>query len=314
MVTDTKLKVDLREINRMAGEDPGELIRLSEERYRSQIRQVADRFCQNLAQNRQILLAGPSSSGKTTTSLNLQAELGRRGIRTLSVSLDDFFLDRSLAPVLPDGTQDLETPDLVDVNELESCLSILAQKGRHAFPLYDFSVGRRSERTKELTFDGHTAVIIEGLHALNPVICQRPYFQRAMKLYISIKTEYYLDGRRILSTRELRLLRRIIRDNNFRACPPPQTLEMWNNVVAGEEQYIRPFRTGADYWIDSLHLYEPLVYHPMLRVLLEPLRGGGPFGELAERLLSELAAVGEMPASGIPADSLLREFIALNPR
>lgn len=312
MVTDVKLKIDLEQINRLAAEDPGELIRLSEERYRSQIRQVADSFCGHIGQNRLILLAGPSSSGKTTTSLNLQAELGRRGIRTLSVSLDDFFLDRSLAPVLPDGTQDLETPDLVDVKELEDCLAQLVQQGRHDFPLYDFTVGRRSSKTKELTFDEHTAVIIEGLHALNPVICGRPYFQNAMKLYISIKTEYYLDEQRILSTRETRLLRRIIRDNNFRACPPLQTLEMWKNVVAGEEQHIRPFRTAADYWIDSLHLYEPLVYHPMIESLLRPLSAHPVFGGLVRSLLTGIGNAGSLAPAGIPSDSLLREFIPLN--
>lgn len=309
MVTDYKIRLNLPEINRLAAHDPQGLIDQSEDRYRRQIRQVADAFCRHMTQNRLILLAGPSSSGKTTTSLNLQAELHRRGINTLSISLDDFFEDRALAPYLPDGTQDLESPALVDVEELERCLSLLEQNGQHDFPLYDFTIGKRSQQRKTLHYDDHTAIIIEGLHAINPVICARPYFLHAMKIYISVKAEYYLDERRILSTREMRMLRRIIRDNNFRGCGPAATLGMWGNVVAGEERYIRPFRTAADFWIDSLHLYEPLLYRSMLEELLEPLRGDTFLGDFVGRILEQVSFFSYFSMEGIPADSLMREFI-----
>ncbi|MDD6033348.1 MAG: hypothetical protein PUC47_07705 [Oscillospiraceae bacterium] len=327
MVTDNKLHAELSTVSLMAQQNPRELIRLSEERYRSQVRQAADWFCSRRDHNRVILLAGPSSSGKTTTSLNLQAELGRRGVRTLSVSLDDFFIDRDRVPVGPDGKQDLESPDTVDARELERCLEELAGQGRCAFPIYDFTKGRRSTEVRELEFDDHTAVIIEGLHALNPSLCTGPLLNRSMKVYISIKTEYYEGGRRILSTRELRLIRRIIRDNNYRACPPEQTLSMWGSVVAGEEKYIRPYRTGADLWIDSLHLYEPMLYRPLAEELLRPLENG-PHGETVRRLLEGLGRMPSLPpvklprqpendmpppsAVWLPEDTLLREFLVLS--
>lgn len=311
MVTDEKKKIGLEELIKMAEERPAELIQISEERYRRQIAEVADSFCKGFEQNPQILLAGPSSSGKTTTSLNLEAELQRRGIRTIAVSLDDFFVDRRLAKYLPDGTQDLEDPELVDLNELERCLSELTGKGQCDFPVYDFSVGQRSKTRRPLTFDSRTAVIIEGIHALNPLICSRPFFKGTMKLYISIKTEYYLDGQRILNTREARLMRRIIRDSNFRASPPAATLGMWGNVVAGEERYIRPFRTSADYWIDSLHLYEPMLYKPVLEPMLAPLQDSPSCGQTVKRLLEAVESLPAMTPAGIPADSLMREFLPL---
>ena len=307
MVNDQKLCADLAVVNELAVKDSAELIRLSEERYRAQVRQAADWFLTG-AESRLILLAGPSSSGKTTTSLNLQAELARRGVRTITVSLDDFFLDCDQVPLRPDGTRDFDTPDVVDLDELEHCLDTLTRTGHCIFPVYDFATGSRAKEGRPLTFDDHTAIVIEGLHALNPVVCGRESFRGAMKLYISIKTEYYLDGQRILSTREARLIRRIIRDANFRATEPARTFQMWSDVVAGEEKYIRPFRTGADFWIDSLHLYEPLLFRPLLNELLTPLRDDPCWGSLAGRLIeavSHAGVLGVLP----PEDSLMREFL-----
>jgi uridine kinase len=158
-------------------------------------------------------------------------------------------------------------------------------------------------------YDAHTAIIIEGLHALNPLLCGRPFFRDALKLYISVKTEYYLDGERILNTREMRLIRRIIRDNSFRGCPPAGTMSMWENVVRGEDAHIRPFRENADYWIDSLHLYEPLLYKKHLRALLTPCLDDPVYGGEAERLLQMLEPFAELPPVRIPEDSLMREFL-----
>lgn len=309
MVNDIKLKVDLDEINRLALSDPEQLTAVSEERYRAQVRQAADWFLTGVRSNI-ILLAGPSSAGKTTTSLNLQAEFARRGIRTITVSLDDFFRNREDVPARPDGTRDFDTPDAVDLDELEQSLEKLIRTGSCLFPLYDFPSGARAEEGRMLTFDSHTAVIVEGLHALNPVVCGRPVFQGAMKLYISIKTEYYRDGRRIISSREARLIRRIVRDVHFRSTSPADTFRMWSDVVAGEEKYIRPFRTSADFWIDSLHLYEPLLLGAPATELLLPLREDPLWGGTARRLIEAVAGA-EKISLPVPADSLMREFLPL---
>lgn len=310
MVTDYKSRVEVEKLNQLAAENPAEFVRISEEKYRDQIKTVADSFCERLSENKIILLAGPSSSGKTTTSYNLQMELGRRGIKTVTVSLDDFFINREQVPVLPDGSRDFETPDILDVKYLEECLEKLVSLGEWEFPVFSFVEGCRSEETRTLHFDAHTAIIVEGLHALNPKFAERDFFCKALKLYISIKTEYYLpDGNRVLNTRETRLIRRVIRDYNFRGCLPERTIQMWDNVVDGEEKYIRPYRTAADFWIDSLHFYEPLVYKPLFFSLMENFPSESVYRDLVEKLKNGLDFFAELPVSLIPADSLLREFI-----
>ena len=311
MVSDHKEHIDLEQINLRAAENAEDLVRDSEQRYLRQVGEAADAFCRGLNRNRIILLAGPSSSGKTTTSYILQKELHHRGVKTLPISLDDFYKSREEAPLLPDGTQNLELPELIDVDYLITCLSELQRRGSFSFPVFDFLKGRRSDQTRELQFDEHTAIIIEGLHALNPFITERGLFRDAMKLYISIKSEYYLRSKRVLSTREMRLIRRLIRDYNFRGCSPADTLSMWKNVVDGEDLYIRPYRMGADFWIDSLHLYEPLAYRDVFLQLIREVDEQSPHFGLASRLKDAMDCFPQMELSLIPKDSMLREFIIL---
>ena len=142
-----KPHVDAYAVNNLARTDPQRLIDLSEARYRSQISELAEDFAAHFPQSRIILLSGPTSAGKTTTSHNLDAELEKRGIATFALSLDDFFFDRDKAPLLPDGTRDFETPSLIDIETLEGCLSELLREGHADFPIYDFKLGRRSDQT-----------------------------------------------------------------------------------------------------------------------------------------------------------------------
>ena len=309
MVSDVKKKLDAGLISSMAERSPRELIRLSEKRYRDQIAEVADRFAAQFPRQKIILLSGPTSSGKTTTSHNLDTELEKRGIHTFPLSLDDFFFDRDRAPLMENGKPDLETPELIDTGTLESCLEVLFREGKADFPIFDFKLGKRSDRVWTHEYDENTAIIIEGLHALNPLIAGRPIFSDALRLYISIKTEYYTGCQRLISSREMRLIRRIIRDNSFRGCAPEATIAMWDNVVRGEEKHIRPFRTGADVWIDSLHLYEPALYRPIAEKLLLPCLASGECAEEAKSLLEKLAHFAPMRPEGIPSDSLMREFL-----
>ena len=160
MVDSYKNHLDIKELNRMAMEDPQGLIDLAEKRYRDQMAEIADRFAGEFPENRLILLSGPSSAGKTTTSHNLDNELEKRGISTFALSLDDFFFDREMAPRLPDGTLDLETPALIDIELLESCLTHLFAEGSCDFPIFDFKTGKRSEKTFHYEYDDHTAIII----------------------------------------------------------------------------------------------------------------------------------------------------------
>ncbi len=312
MVSDTKRRVQLNRILADIAVCQEDFVNNAEEYYREQAEQVAAMFCAGFPENRVILLAGPSSSGKTTTSYNLQAALNRHGIDTIQISLDDFFKSREEAPLLDDGTPDLETVDLVDTELLETCLADLFAFGSRDFPIYDFAHGGRSSEVRPIQLGDHTALIIEGLHALNPVICAENFCKHALKVYISIKTEFYDGDQRLLSTRELRLIRRIIRDANFRGCPPPETMEMWKNVVRGEDHYIRPFRKDADFWLDSVHLYEPCIYRPLFEELIQNVCWQQPdHRETAEKLAKSLAKFPAFSTKCVPKDSLLREFIIL---
>lgn len=162
MVSDVKKKLDAGLISKMAERSPRELIRLSEKRYREQIAEVADRFASQFPKQKIILLSGPTSAGKTTTSHNLDTELEKRGIHTFPLSLDDFFFDRDQAPLMADGQPDLETPELIDTATLEKCLEVLFKEGKADFPIFDFKLGRRSDRVWTHEHDENTAIIIEG--------------------------------------------------------------------------------------------------------------------------------------------------------
>lgn len=312
MVSDVKKRIDVNELIAEYCRDPDSFCRQSEQFYREQAAYVADLFCKQFPENKVILLAGPSSSGKTTTSLNLQNELNKRGIRTLSVSLDDFFKDNEEAPLLDDGTPDFETAEMLDIEFMEACFAELFAQGACDFPIFDFVHGKRSETQRPCTLDDHTAVIIEGLHALNPLIKERAFSKNALKIYISIKTEFFDGTERLLSTRELRLVRRIIRDANYRGCMPPGTLAMWKNVVRGEDRYIRPFRLEADYWLDSVHLDEPFLYRePFLQLVQGAEWQTAEHRLLVEKLCGSLQRFPAMPLKFVPKDSLLREFLIL---
>lgn len=311
MVSDVKKRIEVGPLLEEA-KSPADFVRHSEEYYRQQIGQVADLFCASFPQNRVILLAGPSSSGKTTTSINLQQELERRGIHATQISLDDFFKERSEAPLLEDGTPDLETVELVDLALLEACFERLFTDGSCDFPIFDFACGHRSEQMRPLKMDEHTAVIIEGLHALNPLIRSLNFCKDAVKIYISIKTEFFDGEERLLSTRELRLVRRVIRDRNFRSTMPADTMAMWKNVVRGEDEYIRPFRLESDFWLDSVHLYEPFLYRDIFLEITENTVWKEPgHQDFIEKMRKNLQRFPAISTKYVPKDSLLREFIIL---
>ena len=247
--------------------------------------------------------------GKTTTSHNLDTELEKTRHSYLSLSLDDFFFDRDRAPLMADGQPDLETPELIDTGTLERCLEVLFREGKADFPIFDFKLGRRSDRVWTHEYDENTAIIIEGLHALNPLISGRPIFSDALRLYISIKTEYYVGCQRLISSREMRLIRRIIRDNSFRGCAPAATIAMWDNVVCGEEKHIRPSVRVRMSGLTRCICMSRLSSGQSLNRLLRSCLASCSCAEVAESLLEKLSYFAPMRPDGIPSDSLMREFL-----
>ncbi|MDR2525504.1 MAG: hypothetical protein LBC83_04865 [Oscillospiraceae bacterium] len=299
---------ELEYINTMASENPLGMIEKAEQRYRNIIGGVAARVLR--AHGRKlILLAGPSASGKTTTAQKIADALGKAGVETHRVSLDDFYLPEGEMPLLPDGSRDLEGVNALDLSLLQGCLQSLMQTGRGLLPTFDFAAGKRGE-SRELQLDAEDMLVVEGLHALHPrlldmldggALCG----EQTTKVYISVASRIYnMKQEIILNKRSLRLARRILRDSQFRKSSAEETIEMWPAVARGEEQWLTPYKPNADVLINSIHIYEPCVFREYLLPLLN-VCGSSP----AKRLAWALEQFLPLPAASVPPDSLLREFL-----
>ncbi|MDR3314494.1 MAG: hypothetical protein LBS96_08600 [Oscillospiraceae bacterium] len=297
---------ELEYINEWAQKDPLALVEKSEARYRSIIESIAARAAQ-VQGHKLILLAGPSASGKTTTAHKIAQALGAAGVNTHRISLDDFYLPSAEIPLLPDGSRDLESIEALDLPLLRSTLQELMGSGSGVLPAFDFTTGQRCEG-KRIALEPEDMIVLEGLHALNPLLTQtlggiRP--EQMTKVYISVASRIYAAQNEILlNKRSLRLVRRILRDAQFRKSKAEETLAMWPAVTRGEEQWLTPCKPFADVLINSIHIYEPCVFRDRLLPLLAAIPSPG-----AARLARSLEAFVPLPASLAPPDSLLREFL-----
>ncbi len=302
------VRYDLTDVNELARQDPIAFVRRCEEEYAAQVQTLAG-FLKNSGQIKFIMIAGPSASGKTTTSLKLRQELERMGIRSVAISLDNFLFDRETLPILEDGTRDYESIATLDIGLLNRCLEELLTNNRSNLPIFDFVSGLRLKTPQEMTITGEHVVIIEGLHALNPAITDNQYKDRFLKVYISPQVEVYEGGRQLLDGQTLRLMRRMIRDFKFRGSDPENTFHMWKNVCKGEKLYIDPFRKDADYLVNSLHLYEPSVYHHDLVPILRQVKQQSKFYSRSRELVQILEDFDDLDFDLVPKDSMIREFL-----
>lgn len=295
------------EINSLAC-NPSEFICRCTEAYRERINEVAYGIFSN--HNRKIvMLAGPSSSGKTTTAKFLSEAIGRLGGKAYTVSLDDFYLPRSVQyPLDENGKPDFECVEALDLGLLHSSLQQLAVSGKADLPVFDFRTGERINNAKTVELRENDVIIVEGLHALNPVITETLDESKLYKIYISVSSRVYGDnGEVLLSKRDLRLIRRSVRDYLFRSMPVERTLEIWGSVMRGEDKYLFPFENLADIKINSFHPCEPCVFSQKAVCLLRDV-GEGEFKEKADSLIGKLSLFENIDYSVLPADSLLREF------
>lgn len=304
-----KNRLSLTENNRMAEEQAGRFVEESEQAYHAQLADIAAHIRDNRERCKIVLLAGPSASGKTTTASKMRKQLEKFDIQSIYVSLDDFYLNRDKVPLLPDGMKDFESIRALDLDCLNRFFSELLKTNKASIPVFNFNTGRRSENTVDIEIDDRFVVIIEGIHALNPMITDGHYDGNFCKIYISPKTEYEANGRIVLNSRNTRLIRRMVRDYQFRSSSPENTMKMWKHVVEGEDLYIRPFRTSADFWIDSFHPYEPMIFHQYLLPLLKQVGPESPYHAKAGELKRILDKFYDMDKSMVPEHSLLREFI-----
>ena len=300
--------IQMSEINLLA-RYPEFFISECEKGYQHQINEVVDLILESQGRYRVVLLAGPSSSGKTTTAHKISEEFGRRGVSAPVVSLDDFFLGMEFYPKLPDGSPDMEAVEALDLPLINETLRELLETGHATFPTFDFERSCRGGKVNEITLGEKGVLVMEGLHAINPRLVEVLDPSDLFRVYVSTRTAY-LDGEtEVLSPKDARLIRRMVRDHNFRNRSPLQTLLAWEDVLDGEEKYIYPFRDSVDYKIDSMLDYEGCVFHHYILPMLGEMKDDSVFAGKVRQIVEILEAFDDIDYSYIPENSLLREFI-----
>lgn len=280
-----------------------QIILTAEKTYRSAIVELVNSCITN--HNQIILLAGPSSSGKTTTATKIVEELNKAGKLASLISLDNFYKDRELLPFKANGKQDLETIDAIDVELLKRLLRQITSGQDTNFPIFDFIAGRASIETDNIKYDMELVLVLEGIHGLNPMILPESLSDKVLKVAISTQTNF-VDEKGIvqISPVNLRLIRRIIRDYHYRNYSGDQTIEIWRDVMAGEKKYIQPFMGYCDYHINSSFAYEPQLYKPLFRKMMEEIES-----TKENYIYGMLKRVAELDYHEVPKDSLLQEFL-----
>ena len=285
-----------------------EFIRVNEALQERRIERIADQFVESGAQL--LLIAGPSSSGKTTFSHRLSIALRVHGLRPVKVSLDDYYRDRDSLPLEPDGSLDLERIDALDVDLLCDHLGRLVQGETVETPEFDFKSGKRGPNTHAFSVEPGQPIIIEGIHGLNDRLTASIPAHMKFKVYISPLTMLNLDDHNRIRTTDARLLRRIVRDNLFRGTPPEDTMAMWASVRRGEERYIFPFQEKADAMFNSSLTYELAIMKKYAYPQLLAVTPESPYYTLARRLVKFLNYIQTADVEDeIPVNSILREFI-----
>lgn len=280
-----------------------------EEGYRNKLNLVSQRV--NESEGHEIiLLAGPSSSGKTTTANLLSDALRTFGRKVFTISLDDYYRNASEAELDEEGNPDYETVHALDTPLLCANLRALIETGETEKPLFDFLVGKRKAERERIKMGIGDVVVVEGLHALNPLITAQLPQERVLKIYVNLNSRIYNeDGKIVLNKRNIRFVRRMVRDYKFRNSAVENTFTLWEKVTEGEEKYLYPFKDTADVKINSLHLYEPCVFAQEAIALLSEVKNGTKYYGDAQSLIYALKQFVPVSKEMVPSKSLLREFL-----
>ncbi len=295
-----------RDLVALAARHPQELAALSEAHYHDQIESIADEVL--AAGHRIVMLTGPSAAGKTTSAHKIAGAVAARGHNSRVLSLDDFYIGEGKYPKNPDGSDDYESLEALNLAGLHSCLKDLYTTGVCDAPVFDFTKQQPSGTQHIDARDG--VVIIEGLHALNPALTEELPDDAALCLYAGLREEYAdAHDSRCLATRDIRLARRIVRDYLFRGHGAAFTLGLWGHVCAGEDRFIKPYKPRANLLLDTTHTYEVCLW----RTVLDAMPADPALTATQARQLEALRRrFAEFPALGtelVPENSLLREFI-----
>ena len=300
---------DLSEINMKTVTDPKGFCEECEAHYREQVEKAAGMVAENLKNSPVVLLAGPSGSAKTTTAIKLSEALKKRGIGTHYISMDDYFFTvGESTPRTPEGDYDLESPLCLDMELMNKHFEQLERGERIFAPKYEFSRQMRvSDPSKSVRLKKDEICIFEGIHALNDEIAGR--HPEAFKMHVSANSNVMFNGRIVFKNTWFRLVRRTVRDFNFRGADPAETMAMWANVRRGEKLYITPFKKRADFQLDSVLACEAAVMNHTATKLFQTVPEGIARYEELRSVLPAIQLFGVIKESDVPEDSVLREFI-----
>jgi len=284
------------------------LIQLSEALQEKKISQIADEIARRQG-IKMVLIAGPSSSGKTTTCKRLSVQLAVNGIHPIEISLDDYFLDREQTPLDESGDYDFEHLHALNIPLLNEQMNALFRGDEVELPRYNFQAGKSEWSGRRLRLKGNEVLVVEGIHALNPELTAQIPEAQIFRVYASALTTILLDNHNYIPTTDNRLLRRIIRDYKYRGVSARETIRRWPSVRRGENRWIFPFQENADAMFNSAMLFELAVIKSQAEPLLEQVPENCVEYAEAYRLRKFLRYIRPIPEAQIPPTSLLREFL-----
>ncbi len=300
---------DIAQLNKLIVDGKGvELVNVAEALHEKSIARIADRIAATTILPRIVLIAGPSSAGKTTFSKRLAVHLRVNGLKPLPLSVDDYFLDRSRTPLDSEGKPDFEGIDAIDLEFFNQQLVLLLEGKKVDRPRFNFQKGRRYFDGTTMSLASDEILIVEGIHALNPRLTSAVPKHLKFKVYVSALTQLNYHDQRMVSTSDTRMLRRILRDYQYRGHSPTKSLERWPSVRRGEERNIFPYQETADEMFNSALIYELAVMRNKAFKLLKTVKAKKFISE-AERMLDLLELVMPLGAEAIPPGSIVKEFI-----
>jgi len=285
-----------------------EVIQMAETLHERDLSRIAQSICKDYPDVKLILIAGPSSSGKTTSAQRLSIQFRVNGIRPVAISLDDYFIDRDKTPRDEYGELDYENIYALDLTLFNQHLMQLIEGKEVEVPKYDFITGTRLAQTQKIKLGKNQVLIVEGIHGLNEILTAAIPKKNKRKIYISALTPLNIDDCNPISSSDTRLVRRMARDLQFRGSSIENTLKRWPSVRRGEEKYIFPFQEDADFIFNSALCYEAAVLKAIVEPELKKIPSSSPYYPEAKRLLRFLQYFIPICPDGIPLNSILREF------
>ena len=285
------------------------LLGMAEALHEKEISDIAVMILQQKRALRVLLISGPSSSGKTTFAQRLSTQLSVNGLKPVTLSMDDYFVNRQETPLTADGKPDFDCLEALDLPYLQQQLAELIDGKAIETPIYDFKTGFRSAQTRRLQVGPDEILVVEGIHALNPVLFMGINRNMLFKVYLSSLFQLNFDWQNRVPSSEVRLIRRIVRGDQFRGTHPEDTLDQWENVRRGEYQNVFKFQEEADVMFNSSLLYELNALRPFADASLHKIADDSPYAPTRDRLLNILSFCAPMNTEKVPFNSILREFI-----